>query len=137
MPIHDWTKVSSGSYHGFHYRWIAAIMDALNGGVLPDGFFALPEQYISGPAGDVVALEKSSNGHPRAKGGGGIAVALPQPKTKYVLAIEAEQYAAKANRIAVHHALGNVVAVIEIVSPGNKDSGNRIRAFREKAAELI
>lgn len=51
--------------------------------------------------------------------------------------IEVERYAEKANRIAVHHELGDVVAVIEIVSPGNKDSTHAIRAFREKSAELI
>ena len=45
--------------------------------------------------------------------------------------------ARKANRIAIHHDLGDVVAVIEIVSPGNKDSRHSIRAFAEKAAALI
>ena len=43
----------------------------------------------------------------------------------------------KANRIAIHHRLGNVVAIIEIVSPGNKDSKHAVRAFIAKAAELI
>jgi hypothetical protein len=48
-----------------------------------------------------------------------------------------EGQARKANRIAVHHRLGNVVAVIEIVSPGNKESERALRSFVEKAAELI
>ena len=42
-----------------------------------------------------------------------------------------------SERIAVHHELGEVVAVIEIVSPGNKDSKNALREFVEKAAGLI
>jgi hypothetical protein len=33
--------------------------------------------------------------------------------------------------------LGDVVAVIEIVSPGNKDSRNCMRAFVEKAVEFL
>jgi len=40
MPMHNWTKVPPGTYHNFHYRWIAAIMDQLNAGLLPQG--ALP-----------------------------------------------------------------------------------------------
>src|SRR5215831_16138389 len=46
-------------------------------------------------------------------------------------------YAEKANRITVRHRHGYVVAVIEIVSPGNKGSRAESRAFGEKSAELI
>lgn len=45
--------------------------------------------------------------------------------------------ARRANRITVRDELGEVVAVIEIVSPGNKDSRNAIRSFTTKLAELI
>jgi hypothetical protein len=136
MPIHDWTRVKAGTFHNFHYRWIAAIMDALNGGVLPSGYFAMAEQIVGGPEGDVVTLDRSANGHPRTPGGG-IAVAEVRPKTTFVIPVEQERYAAKANRIAVHHELGAVVAVVEVVFPGNKSSTHAIRSFREKAADLI
>ena len=43
----------------------------------------------------------------------------------------------KADRIAVRHRHGQVVAVIEIVSPGNKASKNELRAFVEKNAKFI
>ena len=43
MPIHDWTRVPAGTYHFFHQRWISALTDALNGGGLPEGFFAMSE----------------------------------------------------------------------------------------------
>ena len=36
-----------------------------------------------------------------------------------------DPYVRKANRIAIRHRLGRVVAVIEIVSPGNKGSQQR------------
>lgn len=137
MPIHDWTRVKAGTFHNFHYRWIAAIMDGLNGGVLPSGYFAMAEQIVGGPEGDVVTLDKSTNGHPRAPGGGGVALAVTRPKTTFVMPVEQERYSARANRIAVHHELGDVVAVIEIVSPGNKGSTHAIRSFREKAADLL
>ena len=44
MPIHDWTRVPAGTYHFFHQRWISAIADALNGGGLPEGYFAMSER---------------------------------------------------------------------------------------------
>jgi Protein of unknown function (DUF4058) len=50
---------------------------------------------------------------------------------------EAEIYAGKANRITIRHRHGDVVAVIEIVSPGNKSSAVALRAFVRKSADLI
>ena len=46
-------------------------------------------------------------------------------------------YALKANRIAIHHELGEVVAIIELVSPGNIDCRNAIRMFVDKARNLL
>ena len=43
----------------------------------------------------------------------------------------------KADRIAVRHRHGQVVAVVEIVSPGNKASRNELRTFVEKTSNLI
>jgi hypothetical protein len=46
-------------------------------------------------------------------------------------------YADKADRIAVRHRDSSVVAVMEIVSPGNKVSRAEFRAFVEKSTSLI
>jgi hypothetical protein len=46
-------------------------------------------------------------------------------------------YVRKADRVAVRHRHGHVVAVIEIVSPGNKASRAELRSFVEKASALI
>jgi Protein of unknown function (DUF4058) len=51
--------------------------------------------------------------------------------------IEEEQYSRKADRIAIRHRLGRVIAVIEIVSPGNKSSRDALRAFVEKTTDLL
>ena len=60
MPIHDWTRVTAGTWHAFHLAWIAEIQLALNGGLLPDDYYALAEQ-IAGPLGpDVLALQTST-----------------------------------------------------------------------------
>ena len=38
MPVHDWARVIPGIFHDFHQRWIGAIRDHLNAGLLPPEF---------------------------------------------------------------------------------------------------
>jgi len=137
MPLHDWTRVDAGLYHAFHYGWIAAISDALNNGVLPPGFFALPEQQIKGPIPDVLTLQLPAGKRKPDSELGGVAVATSPPRTRLIRRSEADIYAGRANRISVRHRHGEVVAVIEIVSPGNKAAASELRAFVTKAADLI
>ena len=137
MPIHDWTRVDAGLFHAFHQRWISALCDALNTGRLPPEYFALPEQNINGPIPDVLALKLSVDDDASPEGSGGLAVATSTPRARLVQRSEAEVYAKKANRIVVRHRHGEVVSVIEIVSPGNKGSRADFRAFVQKSAELV
>jgi hypothetical protein len=137
MPAHDWTRVDAGLFHAFHHRWIAALCDALNAGGLPADYFALPEQRIQGPIPDVLTLQLSPGGESQGNGTGGLAVATAPPRVRLVKRTEADIYAAKTSRITVHHRHGDIVAVIEIVSPGNKGSRNEFRAFVQKSADLI
>jgi hypothetical protein len=137
MPMHDWTRVNPGTYHNFHYRWLASIMDQLNGGVLPAGYVAMAEQIIGRPEGDVVALEFTNTNQPNLDSGSVALAPPPRPQTSIVMPLETERYARKAHRIAVHHPLGNVVAVVELVSPGNKDTKHALRSFVEKSVDLL
>ena len=51
---------------------------------------------------------------------------------------EADQYAAKAKVVAIRHASNHaVIAIVEIVSPGNKNSRHGLRSFVAKAIELL
>ncbi|MBV9126067.1 MAG: DUF4058 family protein [Planctomycetes bacterium] len=135
MPIHDWTKVSFGTFHNFHQGWTIALRDALNAGRLPEGYFAMAEQVVGRPEADIVTLDIDTDaGLPGD--GSGVATAV-QPQTMFVLAAEEERYARQANQVAIHHGLGHVVAVIEIISPGNKNSRHALRSFVDKAVELI
>lgn len=133
MPIHDWTRVRANRFHDFHQGWTIAIRNALNAGRLPPGYFALAEQIIGGPETDVVALEIT----PPPRSSSVAAVVQPPPKTRFVLRSESTRYARKANRVAIRHPDGEVVAVIEIVSPGNKSSGHAVRSFAHKAVEFL
>jgi hypothetical protein len=134
MPMHDWTRVKAGTFHNFHVLWTSTLTNRLNTGLLPPGFFAMAEQIVGLPEADVVTLQAVVA--PESQHGG-LGVVIARPKTTFVIPVEAERYTRKANRIAVRHELGDVVAVIEVVSPGNKDGKHAFRTFLEKAADLV
>jgi Protein of unknown function (DUF4058) len=138
MPAHDWTHVDAGLFHDFHQTWSIELKNALNGGILPKGYYALVEQRVGGPEPDMIAVETSRKGKSKPDRGGTTALAEP-PRTRLVKPLEsaAEVYARKANRITVRHPLGTVVAVIEIVSPGNKSSRVAVRSFVEDSVEFL
>jgi hypothetical protein len=51
---------------------------------------------------------------------------------------EARQYAAKAKAVAIRHVTNHrIVAMIEVVSPGNKNSQTGLDAFVRKAREAL
>jgi hypothetical protein len=134
--MHDWSRVQSGIYHNFHVLWLSSITNRLNAGLLPNGMIAMAEQIIGGPEPDVVTLQENdialSDGNTAT-----MTEAPPRPKTEFVIPVEVERYAAKANHVVVRHSLGRVVAVIELVSPGNKASRHALRSFAEKAVDLL
>lgn len=134
MSIHDWTRVRANRFHDFHQHWTIAIANALNGGRLPSGYFAMVEQKASRREPEVVTLDLTP---PPRLALGGTPVELPPPKTRFVSRSEAAGYARKGNRITVRYPDGEVVAVLEIVSPGNKDSLHAVRAFARKAVEFL
>ena len=134
MPIHDWTRVRSNRFHDFHQRWTIEICNGLNDGRLPDGYFAMVEQRTGGPEPDVVTLELDAHVGAVA---GGVAVEVEPPRTRIVTRNEAAGYARRANRVTVRHPDGEVVAVLEVVSPGNKDSLHAAEAFARKAVEFL
>lgn len=137
MPIHDWTRVDAGLFHSFHQRWIGALCDSLNAGGLPPDDFALAEQSIRGPTPDVLTPRLPPGRGATPASGPALAVADAPPKARVVRSTEVGVYARKADRVAVRHRHGQVVAVIEIVSPGNKASNSEFRAFVENVADLI
>jgi hypothetical protein len=142
MPIHDWTRVDAGIFHAFHHSWIEEIARALNRGLLPADYYALQEQHAAGFGPDVLTLQggDSANGEAEvetgASGGGGVLLATP----KLLPTAETDMtfYRRKQKSVTVRHVSGDrVVAMVEIVSPGNKAARNPPRAFVAKAAELL
>ena len=114
MPIHDWTRVDAGIFHAFQHGWISGLSDSLNKGRLPRDYYALPEQVAADSGPNVMIIEGS-------------------PDSDVLTAeTDMEFYRRKQKRIVVRHVTGDrVVAMIEIVSPGNKSTRNALRSCRE------
>jgi hypothetical protein len=138
MPIHDWTRVPAGIFHHFHHRWITAISDALNAGLLPPEYYALAEQTAAGLGPDVLALQART---PESDGGSGGPVGsltLARPQTTFTATTDAEFYRRKKSWVAVRHVSDDrVVAIVEIISPGNKTGRNALRSLLDKVWELL
>lgn len=143
MPMHDWTRVPDGIFHAFHHRWISSVSDRLNAGLLPDHLYALPEQVAGGYTPDVLALGHKQDDNERSAGaesGGGTAIApapvRTRPVTRFVS--EAEQFVRRKSRIAIRHvSTDDIVALVEIVSPGNKASDHPLNTFVKKVREYL
>src|SRR5438552_7274050 len=61
MPVHDWTRVSDGTFHDFHYSWVLEIKRALKRGLLPRGYYVMAEQLRGDPgAPDVLTLQATN-----------------------------------------------------------------------------
>lgn len=145
MPMHDWTRVPHGVFHAFHHEWISEVSRALNEGLLPPDYYALPEPIAAGFGPEVLTLQVpplQANDRDRASGGPAPAtsvLARARPQTRFVAETEGEEfYRPRKKAVVVRHASGDeVVAMIEIVSPGNKASRRAFEAFLDKAFQLI
>src|SRR5262249_2998996 len=147
VPIHDWTRVYAGIFHEFHLDWIYNLKLVLNQGVLPPDYYALAERVAGGLHPDVLSLERNpsptlsadSNGPSEtASHDGCIAVATAPPRVRFTASADPESYARKRNRVAIRHISGDrFVAILEIVSPGNKASRSALRSFVEKSTEYL
>jgi hypothetical protein len=134
MPVHDWTRMEAGAFHHFHLCWVVRIADALNGGLLPMGYMAMLERDVGRPIPDVDAMLAHE---PEEGPEGGISVAEVPPTARVIAKLERLNYAKRADRVVIRHGLGRVVAIIEIVSPGHKESRHALRTFVEKAADIL
>jgi hypothetical protein len=143
MPVHDWGRVPAGIFHAFHHEWIADISRSLNGGLLPPPYYALPEQMAGRFGPDVLALEQriEEDFEPAASAqpdDGSVALLDAPPTVRQTAEAEADFYRRKQKQIAIRHVSGHkLVAMIEIISPGNKASRGDLRDFVEKAADLL
>jgi hypothetical protein len=137
MPIHDWARVPAGLFHHFHQDWTIEIARRLNKGLLPKGLSALVEQQSGLKEPDVLTVERITKAKRAGKAKRETLLTLKRPTAKIIRRSTNEIYAGRANRIVVKHHLGRIIAVIEIMSPGNKDSRAAVRDFVDKAINFL
>ena len=138
MSVHDWTRVDAGTFHVFHTAWITHLSETLNGGLLPSGYYALPEQYAGSRIADVLTLHSPLEGTPRSSSDeGGLAVADAPPKTQRRLTASVASRSLRRT-LAIRHVSGHhVIALLEVVSPANKDRLAHVEEFVDKVETAL
>ena len=144
MPVHDWTRVEAGIFHDFHVAWIPELRKSLNGGVLPEGFYALAEQHAGRSSPDLLTLHESDpadNGLssldalPRRERGTAVATSPPGVRRHQTVA---GSLLMRQRTLAIRHVSGHrLVAIIEILSAANKDRAQTLATFTGKVLEAL
>jgi hypothetical protein len=140
MPIHDWTRVPDGIYHDFHSSWITHLKEALNAGILPEDYYAVSQQVAGELGPDVLTLQTNgetagSEGHHKATGNGCSlqTLTVAPPRVRFTVSAEGVEPRPR-RRLVIHHSSDDrIIAIIEIVSPTNKASRDKLRRFVRKA----
>ena len=139
MPVHDWTRVDAGIFHDFHNAWLTEIRNVLNNGALPEGYY--------------VRLHRAARGSDHSRRVG----AVPRPHSTSRRGVspswtsvgrcaaagpmEADSLGVRPTRrrtLAVRHVSGHrLVALIEVVSPSNKDRADHVEEFVAKVTLVL
>jgi hypothetical protein len=130
--------VSPGTYHDFHCTWVPEIKTRLNNGILPPNCDARVEQVAGDTSADVPTLQAEPPAPDESDGG--TAPALAPPRVRFTATLDADLYAARARARAVvirHASDDRVIALIEVLSPGNKASRHAFATFLAKAASAL
>jgi len=137
--MHNWKLVEAGIFHAFHHNWITAISNALNAGLLPPEYYALPEQQAAGFGPDVLTLQGLTSARTDESHANGASTTLrSRPRTRFTAESDVEFYRKKKSSVVVRHVSGDhIVSMVEIMSPGNKSGRQPFRAFIDKACDLL
>jgi Protein of unknown function (DUF4058) len=140
MPVHDWTRVSDGTFHDFHYSWVLEIKRALMRGLLPKGYYVMAEQ-LGGDLGapDVLTLQ-AAGAETQSEGPlAGTATLTETPPVVHARTTIARDAYARVQRTLVirHTSDDRIVAMIEVLSAGNKSSRHALRSFLDKAVAAL
>lgn len=143
MPIHDWTRVHAGTFHALHLAWIAQLQQSLNNGILPPNFYAMGEQKAGVVGPDVLTLQTrdaEETGGAEEPMPGTVAVAEAPPQAELVVEADTDSafYLNRQRSLVIRHVSDDhVVAILEIVSPGNKHNQRTTEAFLQKVVGAL
>ena len=137
MPLHDWGRVPRDVFPTFHNSWMTRLYDALNGGGMPPGYYVTQDTQAGEYVSDLLGVRGA--GVQDDDPAGGLAVAVAPPKVA-----QRREYggtargAARRRRLSVRRGDGGrLVAVVEIVSPANKDRAASVRQFVGKIVSAV
>ena len=133
MPVHDWTRVDAGTFHAFHLAWITHLSEALNGGLLPNGYYAMAEQHGGRLVGDILTLRSPPSVAAPPGGNGGLAVADAPPRVRHRLTVSSAARELRRTLAIRHVTSDRIVALLEMVAPANKDRPLSVEQFANKA----
>jgi hypothetical protein len=141
MPAHNWSRVYDGAFHAFHLGWIGQLQIVLNQGLLPRDYYAMAEQ-VAGPAVPDGLAVQTDNKQPDSWSGepiaGATAVTVAPPRVADRETLEQDVYTSLQRKIVIHHSSDDrIVALIEILSAGNKSCNRDFDAFLAKAVEAL
>jgi hypothetical protein len=126
-------------WESFHVNWTGAIADALNQGLLPEGYFAEEQAHAGARVEIDVATFADTN------------VEVVAPQTGRVSTLPARVWTPPAPAFVMPAAFpdrfevlvfemeggANLVAAIELISPANKDRASHRQAFAIKCASYL
>ncbi len=140
MHVHDWTRVAASTFHDFHTSWITHLKEELNQ-ILPRGYYAQSEQHIGPRISDVLTLHVSDpeqmTSPPEPPEGGAVAVEETPPKVSQTLVADSTTKG-RRRTLTIRHTSGHrIIAFVEILSPSNKASEEKVVEFVNKAVGAL
>jgi hypothetical protein len=129
LSLHHWPNPQV-PWRSFHNHWIIRLVEYLNDGVLPPLFQARPTELIVGIEPDLLLLQ-TADSSPTIKETDSFPAS---PTATATLPVPAER---PFVGIYSSYDSSRLVAAIELVSPGNKDRPEAVRAFVEKSYLLL
>ena len=129
------------SWESLHAMWTTRLVEDLNERLLPEDFFAEAQTHIGSRVEiDVATFERGGEDRHSRKGGLATATVQPKlwapPKPDHVLpAVFPDTF--EVHVFGMNRGGQELVAVIELVSPGNKDRPEERRGFATKCAGYL
>ena len=140
MPVHDWSRVDAGTFHDFHSSWIIHLKESLNEELLPYGYYAQAEQHTGRRTiADVLTLQLGDPNPMRSTQGGPVALADAPPNVSRKTVVRPPTSFRLAQRTLVvrRNCDHRIVALLEIVSPGNNDRPRSVSDFADKVYDAL
>jgi hypothetical protein len=139
MPLQDHFHPPLRRTHpwrGFHSAWAAAIARHLNRGILPPGYYAIPNIDLNGPVEIDVATLQERLTEEGIAAGSALALWTP-PEPNLTTTLDFPPLDLVEVQVFYQEDEPRLIAAVELVSPSNKDRPSERQAFVIKCASYL